>query len=46
MPFMDLEKIYDKVDRDALWRVLWIYRVNRKLLNAVRSIYWESKPCV
>ena len=29
--FMDLEKAYDRVDRDALWDVLRMYGVGRKL---------------
>ena len=33
--FMDLEKAYDRVDRDALWQVLRLYRVDCKLLKAV-----------
>ena len=33
--FMDLEKAYDKLDRDALWQVLRLYGVGSKLLKAV-----------
>ena len=44
--FMDLEKAYDRVDRDALWDVLRMYGVGGKLLNAVRSLYGDSKACV
>ena len=44
--FMDLEKAYDKVDRGALWKVLRLYGVGGKLLNAVKSLYALSKACV
>ncbi len=29
--FMDLEKAYDRVDREALWSVLYIYGVGGQL---------------
>ncbi|MBD5001258.1 hypothetical protein GUF49_06805, partial [Xanthomonas citri pv. citri] len=44
--FMDLEKAYDKVDREALWRVLRLYGVGGKLLKAVQSFYVDSRACV
>ena len=44
--FMDLEKAYDRVDRDAMWRMLGIYGVGGKLLSAVKSFYADSKTCV
>ncbi len=31
--FMDLEKVYDRVDREALWSVLKIYVVGGQLLT-------------
>ncbi len=31
--FMDLKKAYDRVDREALWRVLYIYGVGGQLLS-------------
>ncbi len=34
--FMDLEKAYDRVDRDALWSVLRIYGVSGQLLKGYR----------
>ena len=46
---MDLEKkAYIRVDKEALWDVLKIqvYDVGEKLLEAVKSFYVESKPCV
>ena len=44
--FMDLEKAYDRVDRGAMWSVLGMYGVDGKLLNAVKSLYDDSKACV
>ena len=44
--FMDLEKAYDRVDRDALWRVLRLYGVGGNLLKAVQSFYVGSRACV
>jgi hypothetical protein len=35
--FMDLEKAYDRIDRKALWKVLRLYGVGGRLLNAVKS---------
>ena len=44
--FMDLEKAYDRVDREAMWDVLRLYGVGGKLLRAVKSFYIGSKACV
>ena len=44
--YMDLEKAYDRIDRDAMWCVLHMYGVNGKLLNAVQSLYERSEACV
>ena len=44
--FMDLEKAYDRVDREAMWQVLRLYGVGGKLLRAVQSFYKESRACV
>ena len=44
--FMDLEKAYDRVDRTALWKVLEIYGVGGRLLQAVKSFYENSRACV
>ena len=44
--FMDLEKAYDRVDREAMWDVLRLYGVGAKLLKAVKSMYVGSKACV
>ena len=44
--FLDLEKAYDRVDRDAMWNVLRLYGIGGRLLQAVKSLYVGSKACV
>ena len=44
--YMDLEKVYDRIDRDAMWRVLSMYGINGQLLKAVQSLYTGSEACV
>jgi len=44
--FMDLEKAYDRVDREALWQVLRMYGVGGRLMSAVKSFYVGSRACV
>ena len=46
MGFIDLEKAYDRVDREALWQMLRIYDVGDKLLSRIKSIYVENLACV
>ena len=36
--FMDLEKTYFRVNREALWQVLGMYDVGGKFLNGIKSI--------
>ena len=43
---MDLEKAYDRVNREALCQVLRIYDVGGKLLNGIKSVYIVSLSCV
>ena len=43
---MDLEKAYDRVDKEALLRVLRLYGVGVNLLNAVQSFCVDSRACV
>ncbi len=40
---MDLEKAYDRVDREALWTVLKIYGVGGQLLKGIQAFYKRSK---
>ena len=44
--YMGLEKAYDRVDREAMWRVLGMYGINGQLLKAVQSLYEKSEVCV
>ena len=41
--FMDVEKAYDRVNREALWQVLRMYDVSGKLLNGIKNMYVNSK---
>ncbi len=43
--FMDLEKAYDKTDREGLWIVLKLYRLGGRLLKGVRGFYENSRVC-
>ena len=43
---MTLEKADDRVNREALWKVLRMYNVGGKLLNGIRSMYLNSLACV
>ena len=44
--YKDLEKVYDRVDRDAMWKVLRMYGINGNLLSAIQSLYEESEAMV
>ncbi len=44
--FMDLEKAYNGVDREALWSVLKIYGVGGQLLKGIQAFYSEANACV
>ncbi|MEL7302024.1 MAG: reverse transcriptase family protein, partial [Pseudomonadota bacterium] len=44
--YMDLEKAYDRIDRDAMWRVLQMYGINGNLLRAIQSLYADSEGSV
>ncbi len=44
--FMDLEKAYDRVNREALWSVLRIYDVGGQLLQGIQAFYKEANACV
>ena len=39
MGFNDLEKAYDRVNREALCQVLRMYDVYDKLLNGIKTVY-------
>ena len=44
--FVDLEKAYDRVDREGVWDVLKIYGVGGRNLKAVKSFYEGCEACV
>ena len=44
--YMDLEEVYDRIDRNAMWRVLEMYGINDNLLRAIKSFYNGSDACV
>ena len=44
--FSNLEKEYDRTDRDAMWNVLRLYGIGGRLLLGVKSFYVGSKACV
>ena len=44
--YIDLEKVYDKFDREAMWPVLGVYGINDQLFKAVQSLYEKTKVCV
>ena len=43
---MDLEKAYDGVNREALWKVLGMYDLGGKLFSGIKSMYVDSLVCV
>lgn len=43
---MDLENVFDRIDKDAMWQVLKVYRLGGKLLRAVESLFKKGKTCV
>ena len=44
--FIDLEKAYDRVNRETLWQVLRMCDVGGKLLSGIKSMYVDSSDCV
>ncbi len=44
---MDLQKAYDRVDREALWNVLKIYGVGGQLMKGIKAFFnREENACV
>lgn len=43
---MDAKKAYNRIDTNAVWKVIIISRVNGTLLSARRTFYWKSKACM
>ena len=46
MVCVDLEKAFDRVDRELLWQVLERYGVRGRLKEAMESLYLQSEACV
>ena len=44
--FIDLEKVYNRVNREASWQVLRMNDVGVKLLSEIKCMYVDSSPCV
>ena len=44
--FMDLEKAYDKVDRDGMWQVMRINGVSGNVLRGIKSFYDDGRACL
>ena len=41
-----LEKLYDRINGEALWQLLRMYDVGGKLLSGIKSMYVDSLACV
>ena len=46
MGFMNLEKAYNRVNRETLWQVLRMYDVCGKLLSGIKSLYVDILACM
>ena len=44
--FINLEKVYDKVNRVAWWQVLKMYDVEDKLLSGIKNMNVDSSACI
>ena len=44
--FVDLEKVYDTIDRHGMWQMLRVFGVGGKFVKAVQSFYVDSRACV
>ena len=40
--FMDLEKAYDRINRETVWQVLRMYYVGGKLLSGMKNMFVNS----
>ena len=43
--FGDVEKQYNRVNREVLWQVLRMYDVGGKSLSGIKSMYVDSSAC-
>ena len=44
--FMDLEKVYDTIDRHGRWQMLRVHGVGGKLFKGVQSFYIDNRACL
>ena len=44
--FIDLQKVYDSVDRSLLWQILTRYGVPRQLIPVIRQLHERMRACV
>ena len=44
--FVDLEKAYNRVSRDKLWKVSWEYGVDGRLIHGIKAFYCRPEVCV
>ena len=44
--FIDMEKAYDRVNRETLWQLLRMYDASGKLLNGIKSMYINIQACI
>ncbi|KAG7301870.1 hypothetical protein JYU34_013269 [Plutella xylostella] len=44
--FLDLEKAYDRVARNELWKTLSMFGLSGELIRALKSLYVTSSACV
>ena len=42
----DLEKVYDRINWTAMWDVLKVYDVGRRLVNDVKAFYRIANACI
>ena len=42
LAFMDSEKVYDRVDREAVRQILQIYGISGNVLAGIKSFYEQS----
>ena len=45
MGFINCDRLYDRVNRQALWQVLRMYDMQVKLLSGIKSMYVDSSAC-
>ena len=44
--FTDMEKLYNRINREVLWQELRMYDVGGQLLSGIKSMQIDSSACV